>query len=557
MPDSPTIQHCRSALDGVDAASRQVVVLGVPSEDPWVRVLAESLPDATIHLLVPRNAEPTPVPWPNVTTHRYRPLPEQAAWVVETLRARPRVVIDRLSCQQPPGRTAVRRLLWSMDVGGLYALRLRPAEGAGLASATDALRVMVASSADPGDTLDPELERSIATAELAGDTVLVRKANSHLFSARQWPTATQDASLDISERIHTQPGYVYPSRATVHVHGRPATANFHTEITVPDLHVRRHDDATCYPRMIAVAEGRVLPSSFRHPHNKRLTHPRLVNSGPDFVRHGREYERLPHLSGTYLQLDSTFPGHFGHVLTEQMSHLWAWDVVRQRFPETRIILTLPPRKREVPAFLRQLLSAFGIGPERVVTLRSDQSVTVETLLTCTPAFENPHFVDLGMIQMWDRLHEHLAREPDYADGPVADRIFVARPPGTRRAATNARAIERFFRRRRFRLVRPEQLSWAQQARLFSRAKVIAGYGGSGMFNMMFNPDARIIIVTSDAYTARNEHLFAAARGNEIHYFFGSSTIPPKPARHDRVSFVADFDFDLRGRRGALAASIRS
>jgi len=554
MPAGPTLQHCLSALEAVEPDARRVVVLGVPSDDPFVATLAEALPDAAVHVLVPRGLDPAPVSWPNVTPHRYRPLPEQAAWIVETLRARPRVVIDHLSCVQPPGKTAVRRLLMALDDGGLYALRLPSGEDAP-ASVPEALRVMVEPGSAPGSELDPEMTRALADIRLEGDTAFLRKNTSHLFTAREWPPP-QDDSLDVSERVHTQQGYVYPSRATVHVHGTPATTNFHTEITVPALHVRRHDGATCHPRMIAVAGGRVLPSSFRHPHNKRLTHPQLVSSAPEFVRHGREYEALPPLSGTYLQLDSTFIGHFGHVLTEQMSHLWAWDAILERFPDTRVILTLPPRKNELPSFLVQLLAAFGIGPDRVVTLRGNQSVEVETLLTCTPAFENPYYVDLGMTAVWDRLHEHLRRQPDHADGPTAERIFITRPPGTKRAATNAPAIERFFRRRGFLLVRPETLSWSQQARLFSEAKVIAGYGGSGMFTMMFNPDARIIIVTSDAYTARNEYLFASARGNEIHYFFGTSTIPPKPGKHDPVAFVADFDFDLRGSKRALRAAIK-
>jgi len=77
-----------------------------------------------------------------------------------------------------------------------------------------------------------------------------------------------------------------------------------------------------------------------------------------------------------------------------------------------------------------------------------------------------------------------------------------------------------------------------------------------MFNMMFNPAAKIIVITSDTYTARNEYLFASALGNEIHYFFGPSKVRPnRPGKHDPVAFVADFDFDLRKNRRDLIRAL--
>ena len=39
-----------------------------------------------------------------------------------------------------------------------------------------------------------------------------------------------------------------------------------------------------------------------------------------------------------------------------------------------------------------------------------------------------------------------------------------------------------------------------------------------MFNMMFAPTARVIVISSQNYNAENEYLIAAANGNEIHYF---------------------------------------
>lgn len=541
MHDGQATRCHLAALERVGTDSQDVVVIGLHDKDPLVVTLAAALPRTRFQVLLPRGVEPEPHgSLPNVTTHRYLPLPEQATWVLESLRVRPRAIIDHASHRQGSSRPSVSRLLWALRPGDPYILRL-PSAGA---SAADAVRAMLTSSPDG---LDSEATLAIERIEDHGDLAIVHKASTHLLAAREWPR--DDAPhTESADRIHSLSAYAYESRARLHVHGSPSVPGLPTTIEVPDRHLRLHHDATCFPRMLATAEGRVLPSSFRHPHNRKLTHPRLVSSAPEFVRHGRSYEALPELSGTFFQLDSTYPGHFGHAVTEQLSHLWAWDEVRSRFPDARVIVTLPSTQSVLPPFQLEMLAAFGIDADSVVTLRQSQSVRVESLLTCTPAFENPHYVDLQLTAIWDTLFQHLVR---HTDGASPERIFITRPAGAKRAATGASAIERFFAREGFHLVRPERLTWGDQARIFSRAKVIAGYGGSGMFNMMFNPHARVIVIASDAYTARNEHLIAAARGNELHYFFGTSSVTPRPGKHDPAAFVADFDFDLRAHGKAL------
>ncbi|MFO6451281.1 MULTISPECIES: glycosyltransferase family 61 protein [unclassified Aeromicrobium] len=538
MRQGRTAPRWLAAVEGSGAASGDVVAIGLDPGDPGLVALAEALPESRIHLVLPKGTDPSRRALPeNVTPHAHRRWSDLATWVVESLGVRPRAIVDHLGARRT-GASVLDRLLWTLEPGGVY--------------------VLTASSSDPRPDLDEESLLAVDGVEVMDGAVLVRKATSHLFTVREWPRPLRDASgpsLDEADRIHTERAYSYASRATVHVHGRPSVSHFHPTIEVPERHLRLTHDVTCLPRMLATSHGRVLPSSFRHPHNKRLTHPHLVTSAPDFVRLGREYESLPPLAGPHLQLDSTYPGHFGHAVTEQLGHLWAWDLVRSRFPDARVVLTLPPKRRELWPFQREMLGAFGIEPDSVIALRSNQSVRMDALLTCTPAFENPHFVDLRMREVWQTLFRHLVRDAETRDVPPPERLFITRPPGSQREALRAAAIERFFRRRGFRLVRPETLTWGQQAWIFSRAKVIAGYGGSGMFNMMFNPDARVIVITGDAYTARNEHLFAAANGNEIHYFFGTSTIRPRPGKHDPVAFVSDFAFDLRGSRKALEAAI--
>ncbi len=74
-------------------------------------------------------------------------------------------------------------------------------------------------------------------------------------------------------------------------------------------------------------------------------------------------------------------------------------------------------------------------------------------------------------------------------------------------------MEAFFAEHGFDVVYPELYDLAHQAVIFSAAEVIAGFGGSAMFNAMFNRNQpTVILLSHEAYTARNEHLFSALIG---------------------------------------------
>jgi capsular polysaccharide biosynthesis protein len=88
-----------------------------------------------------------------------------------------------------------------------------------------------------------------------------------------------------------------------------------------------------------------------------------------------------------------------------------------------------------------------------------------------------------------------------------------------RACRNKQDVEQFFQSNGFTVVYPEDLELSQQAGIFANATVIAGFGGSAMFNMMYAEKMTTAIVLShEAYTARNEHLFTSLLGGDVDYF---------------------------------------
>ena len=72
------------------------------------------------------------------------------------------------------------------------------------------------------------------------------------------------------------------------------------------------------------------------------------------------------------------------------------------------------------------------------------------------------------------------------------------------------------------MVDPSRHPLPEQARLFRDARAVGGFGGTGMFNLLFAAQAPPVVVLNHAgYDARNEELITAARGSDLHYFWSA------------------------------------
>jgi capsular polysaccharide biosynthesis protein len=222
-------------------------------------------------------------------------------------------------------------------------------------------------------------------------------------------------------------------------------------------------------------------------------------------------------------------------MSEVVSRLWGWDTAKREIPDLKAIFHLKSHSRRNPSLEKALFTAYGID-ERDITW-VNEPVWLESVVNATPMWQNevPHYVHPDLMQTWDRLAEGLlAGAPETQ---TYERIFVSRGPDTRhRRCRNNEAVEGFFASNGFRVIYPEKLSMAQQVAIFRDAEVIAGYGGSAMFNMMYSRNARtVILLNQEAYFARNEHLYTSLTGGQVHYFWSTPDTP---------TFQSDWEFDF-------------
>lgn len=459
---------------------------------------------------------------------------------------------------------SLRYLSYFLGEGGLYMQvgtdRLPSDEGPVPADNIDLLRRLwslpmseFAKESEPNRSLAESLTMVAETPY----SVLLRKTKPHYAKLRDWEsdevlTNVYGAEWGTSDILHA--ATTFTARGEVVSHGPGPVIAGRRTLQLPDLYFREYQNVAVSARQV-VRYGRfVLPDSWRHPHQRRLNNRQLV-AATQF--HGEYLPRtLPlksrDLEGVYYYLDTELPSHFGHITTDVLSRFWGWDEARRRYPGVRALVSSRTDVLKLPTWQADIFDAYGIPASDVVVVGPREEVIVETLVGVTPLFENPHYVVPQISEDWQRVRKGLAQ----VEPPVTNsRIFVARKRTGKRECLQHDDVEQFFSSEGFSIVFPEQFCIAEQAAIFSQAKIIGGWAGSGMFSMMFSPDARVILVSSDSYDAHNEELFAAVNGNEIHYFWGESSIPQPPNRWSFKAFTSDWSFNLESYRDELLAAM--
>lgn len=444
-----------------------------------------------------------------------------------------------------------RRLFFLVPQNGIYITR-----GVDPTTAWENLHAGEDGSA-PRDIA--ELLASAAPVDGSRGYTALRKTTRHFLRATgdgaQKLLATRDPALTITA-VRTLPAVEFVSRArtTSHgtSHGTAAEIALPDRFEVPALTLTHYAGALHHPgEQVLWYDHSVLPPSLTI--NEVAVVRRARNFGHMLALPDAHLADAPELDGDFFDLATAWAGHFGHFMTEVPAKLWAWDDIKARVPGIRGLFSVKPGRP--PTYERELFDAFGIPPQDIVLV--DAPVRVRSLYSATPMMRNTAepFIHPDIEGVWDRLRDGLRR----TDGPRFEKIFVTRPPGMKhRPCRNAAAVEETFRDAGFEVVLPETLPLAEQATLFADARVVAGFGGSAMFNLIFADRLEATVVLNhESYTARNEHLITTVRGGDAHFFWSPADLPQPSDRFSDAAFHSAWDFDYERNGAPLTALLRS
>ncbi|MDT0156402.1 glycosyltransferase 61 family protein [Microbacterium sp. ARD32] len=351
------------------------------------------------------------------------------------------------------------------------------------------------------------------------------------------------------ETIDTLPSVDFRSDAVVTHHNltRPPK-NLETEFLAPAMTLRHYSgEIRFHGQMAASVEDTLLPHSFRCPWStwRHHTVPASVATFTDnsifLLNDADEAPFLP--DRPYIDLTHPYSGHFGHVIAQGLARTWGVSRALERYPEAKVLLQRRWNYAKNPnANAFGILELAGISDERIewvtgpVRMRSF-IVPSLGLQYASPIFMHP-VVDETFRRMRDRVVHGDAKSPK--------KIFISRlPQPGNRTCLNTDEVETIFEEHGFSIVFPERLSMREQANLFGNAEVVAGFGGSGLYSLLYADSLeRLIVIQSESYTGRTEHLMALTRAKNIDYFWN----PPVSAKADHKT---DWRFDTTHNGPAL------
>lgn len=471
------------------------------------------------------------------------------------------VIVDLWSASKPEPKDLWTTLFFHLRPRGVYVLanqRVLPgdrSDEAALSGATTGAAQLLSrewtGSADQLTRIEQELLASCARFLLDRSYVLVEKRQTHYLKLRDsdvgrfLPSRNTDDTVRILDTLPkgelTHRGKVVSHEAAVEIGGLPETVPY------PELHVHHYEGRIGLGvNSLLYGDSTILPGSFRYPLNPTLDNPRITSVGPDFARIPASLRPTRELAGSFYHLDAWNPGHFGHVITEVVSRLWGWDRAKAEIPDLKAVFRRRYPNERFPALELSLFTAYGIERDDIVWL--DEPVWLSSVVTATPMWQNdlPYFVHPAIETTWQRLRT-LA-------GPLDGRprrIFVSRRPTLHnRACRNVAAVEEIFVRHGFTVVFPEELDFAEQATVFGAAEVVAGFAGSGLYNVCYSGRLQTLIVLShEGYTARYEHLYSLVLGCDTHYFWSTPDVPHPVGGWSEQAYYSAWEFDLE-RNGA-------
>ena len=208
-----------------------------------------------------------------------------------------------------------------------------------------------------------------------------------------------------------------------------------------------------------------------------------------------QFADIPLRKGRFLYAGHLFD-HYGHFITEGLGRLY---LVNRPTNFKKILFhpfifgNVSPRN-PLKEFQRIIFSSLGI-PERKVEVISTAMRFEEIWIPeqAWPINKCPHPV---MRRLYAKIRRNLRNKYEkFSELSNCDKIFIARR-GNLRSSRNE-VVEKLFRDCGFEVLEPQNLKFSEQVKYYANAKVIAGFCGSGLHNIIFCPPNAVLIEIGD------------------------------------------------------------
>lgn len=305
----------------------------------------------------------------------------------------------------------------------------------------------------------------------------------------------------------------------------------HDSYNAPAIYVAIINDGTIYggTNLVLVQDGVICHDlyDFERDYTSEELHGRTLIA-PDLKKiswllHDKTPERIP-VAASFLDACAA---NYAHWLTEVLSRIVLF-CADERFHGVPIVVNDGLHKNIMESLF------LVVNAEReIITLPIGRALHIDHLYLTSVAgyvpFErrknklsgyshgvfNPRAFEL----IRDKVASFSAKTPELA---WPEKIYLRRNSGARKV-TNAAELEEILVHNGFTIVEPEKLTFCQQAKLFSQAKVILGSSGAALANILYaKSNSKIIILIAKHSNTSYWYWqnIACAVGLKVNYVFG-------------------------------------
>ncbi|SEK43017.1 Protein of unknown function [Pseudoxanthomonas sp. GM95] len=215
--------------------------------------------------------------------------------------------------------------------------------------------------------------------------------------------------------------------------------------------------------------------------------------------------------------------HFGHVMLEGLSRLWAMRQVSQVTSDLRFLVY----ESDVRPFALELLRLAGVPEDRIVS--ASPATSVERLFVPSTAMRTHRSISPEMGEVWGRIS---LKQASGGYRSARRKVYLSRKAIGNRPLENEEALEALLLSRGFEIRCSETMTIPEQIRMASESEILAGPVGSQMYLAGFQqPGSSVLVLAPRNFYLKDDLLLAAVRFHHLDVCFGS----PLDFRKDKAN----------------------
>ena len=292
--------------------------------------------------------------------------------------------------------------------------------------------------------------------------------------------------------------------------------------TIPACRLLKFENVLASPEGLLFKGTEIFRESFAFPHHLDDWRRRSLFK---FFAKNYAFRRRRRIESEALWITDYWSTGYFHWLADALTRLF---VVHDRVPE--LLLILPGKYREFE-FVESTLKAFGVT--NIDFIDSNEVLECRSLLLPSHTAPSGHF----NAEAIRGVRNVLLSAYGSTDGN--ERLYITRSRATKRRILNEDALKPILNEFGFQTICTEELSFAEQVRICSRARYLVSNHGAGLTNMLFMRDGGSVLELRHQSDCINNCYFTLASALDLNYHYQTCAAKNRIADPHEADLVVD------------------